>query len=150
MVWIEATAEDEVHIRAPAEAVMAFISDVPTCGKLWPGVQAIEPLGNDEYRWSLEERRTLGTVFRPEYVSRYQKHADNGISFTTVSGNVKSSSHWTITSLGDQVRLRLRVTSEVDAPVPRMLKKPAELFAKREVQSGMRSQLEGIKRRLEG
>lgn len=149
MVWIEATAEKNITVRATPEAAFQLLSDVPTIGMMWPGVDRVEPLGDNQYRWELEPRRTLGIVFKAEYVAQYKHNGRDEVTYDTVSGNVRSSGVWRVIPRGSGTEISMRVTSELEAPVPRMLKKPAELFAKKEVSDGLTAQLDQIRRRLE-
>ena len=47
------------------------------------------------------------------------------------------------------VRVSISVSSEIDAPVPRLMKKPASLFARREAAGNVETQLQRIKSHLE-
>lgn len=149
MVWIEATAERAVTIRAPRGKVLSFMERVETSGPLFPGVRRVEVLGEGRFRWLLEERRTLGTSFTGDYVARYTTRSDREITWDTESGNMKTRGSWRLEGADGAVRLVARVTTTLDAPVPRILKRPAELFAERETGSGLEVQLERVKSAIE-
>jgi uncharacterized membrane protein len=149
MVMLEATAERSLRIRAPIDQVLAAVLQVEVTGLFWPGVRAITPLGDATYRWELEPRRTLGIEFTAQYTSRYENNGRDQVTFDTVSGNVKSRGRWRLAASGAHTETVLQITSEVEVPVPRLLKKPAELFARKEVQEGIDAQLQALRKHLE-
>lgn len=143
MVWIESTVERSRTMRASKEAVLALIWDVPTSGPYFPGVDGIEPLGDDLYKWLLTERRTLNATFRGEYTAKYTRSGDQ-IHWETTEGNVQIKGVWTVSGPDGAVKVTVKVTNGLDAPVPRILKKPAGLFAELEAKNGLEKQLEKI------
>jgi carbon monoxide dehydrogenase subunit G len=149
MVMIETRAEASVTVEASPERAFALVRDVPAAGAFIPGVVRIEPVGDDTYRWQLQPRRGVGTTFTPDYVCRYTDNGRDEVSFQTVEGNVNVRGTWRVTPSGAGARITLSVHSEVDVPVPRLMKKPASLFASRDAQSSVERQLAGIKRRLD-
>ena len=148
MVWIEARASHEGTIRAKREDVLALLADVPVSGPMFPGVDRIEDVGNDRYRWVIKERRTLGTTFVGNYVAEYTR-TDDGVAWKTIEGNMKTHGTWRLAGSDGYVRVSVQATTELDAPVPRFLKAPAQLFAVKETRDGLKAQLEGIKAALE-
>lgn len=144
MVWIEASASHEVVIYADRAAIMELLKDIPVCGPMFPGVDRIESLGDNRYRWLIKERRTLGTSFVGQYIAEYT-HLPDAVSWKTVEGNMKTTGRWVLSGPDRAVRVRAEATTELDAPVPRFLKAPAQLFAVKETRDGLKTQLEGIK-----
>lgn len=134
-------------MRADKEAVLSFLMDVPASGPLFPGVDAIEPLGEDRYKWLLAERRTLNSSFRGEYTTKYTRTSDE-VRWETLEGNVQIKGVWRVSGPDGAVRVTVKVTNGLDAPVPRILKKPASLFAEMEAKNGLDKQLEKIEARL--
>lgn len=143
VVWIETTVERERTMRADKAAVLDLIMDVPTSGRFFPGVDGIEPAGEDRYKWLLTERRTLNSSFRGEYVAQYTRSGDE-VRWESVEGNMSVKGVWRVTGPDGAVRVHVRVTSSLDAPVPRILKKPASLFAEMESKNGLDKQLAKI------
>jgi uncharacterized membrane protein len=149
VVWISVNGEASISIRAAKEKVLALIRDVPVCGVLFPGVDAIADRGERRYQYTLATRQTLGSSFTGHYLAQYEEQGDR-ISWRTLEGNLKSSGTWHVGGVDGAVQLRLTVSTELEAPVPRILKKPAEIFAERETSQGIEKQLREIKKRLEG
>lgn len=143
MVWIETTVERTRTIPAETEKVLSLIMDVPTSGPFFPGVDQIVPLGDDTYRWELTERRTLGSSFRGVYTAQYQRSGSD-IRWQTIEGNIKVKGQWSVTGPNGAARVTVRVTTELDAPVPRILKKPAVVFAEMEAKNGLGKQLDKL------
>lgn len=147
VVWIETTVERERTMRADPEKVLELIMDVPTSGPLFPGVDQIVPLGDDTYRWELTERRTLGSSFRGVYKAQYQRSGSE-IRWKTQEGNIQVEGIWRVSGPPGAAKVTVRVTTGLDAPVPKILKKPATLFAEMEAKNGLAKQLEGLEARV--
>ena len=148
MVWIETHAERSLVIAADKSAIRALIVDVPTSGPFFPGVDRIDDLGDHTYGWWLTERRTLGTSFRGEYVTQYDVAGEGDVTWRTLRGNLEVTGRWSLSGPDGSVRVTVAVTTKRDAPVPRVLKKPAILFAEKEARDGLAKQLERVKDHL--
>lgn len=147
MVWIQASAERSRTVRADKETVLALLLDVCTSGPFFPGVDAIEDLGEGQFRWTLATRRTLGSSFTGCYIAKYEREGD-AVNWSTVEGNMTVKGRWTVSGPDGHLRLSVAVTSELDAPVPKILKKPAVLFAELESKNGLDKQLDKIEQHL--
>lgn len=149
--WIEAKADKSFFIRVPKAAIYALIRDVPTSGILFPGVDRIEDLGAAKFRWQLAERSTAGIKFRGEYVSQYDFSRDDEITFESIDGNMKTKGRWRFVAAGEGTNVSVRVENQIELPVPipRLLRKPVQMFADREVSSGFEQQFERIKAKLQ-
>ena len=91
----------------------------------------------------------LSHKFRGRYVNRYTEPAEGVVAFETVEGNRKTHGTWSVSGRDGAVTVAELLTVELDAPVPRILKKPATLFAERDAKNGVKRQLERIKQTLE-
>jgi len=150
VVWIEAKARVSLPVRATRDAIRALILDVPKSGPFFPGVNRIEDLGSGRYRWTLVERRTLGSRFTGLYVAEYREEGPDAVAWETVEGNIKVRGRWHIGGSDGFVQVTVECTTELDAPVPRILKAPAVLFAEKEARDGLKLQLERMKTHLGG
>lgn len=148
MAWIPAKSEVTMHIRAPLAAVFRFLTDVERSGRKFPGVETIERRP-DGFHWVLAERSTAGLKFKADYVVRYRDNGTNEISWTPVSGNLRSSGRWRMTPTPDGVNVTLTAESEADVKVPRLLAAIARTFAQREHDQGVAGYVAAIKRALE-
>ncbi|MEM7677886.1 MAG: hypothetical protein AAF449_17960 [Myxococcota bacterium] len=148
MVWIEATAGHQSVIHGTRDEIIALVRNVPVSGPMFPGVAGIDDLGESRYRWRLKERRTLGTSFSGSYVAEYTD-SDDGVSWKTVEGNMTTRGRWRVSGRDGQVLVHVEATTELDAPVPRVLKTPAQLFAVKETRDGLKTQVKGVKAFIE-
>ncbi|MEL7372717.1 MAG: hypothetical protein AAFN74_27580 [Myxococcota bacterium] len=148
MVWIEAAASHQAIVHGPREEIIALIRNVSMSGPMFPGVDRIEDLGENRYRWRIKERRTLGTSFTGNYVAEYTD-TDDGVSWKTIEGNMKTRGRWRASGRDGHVLVHVEAATELDAPVPRFLKAPAQLFATKETRDGLKAQLTGMKKFIE-
>jgi carbon monoxide dehydrogenase subunit G len=149
MVWVTARARETIRVNAPVAKVFALLVDVPCSGKMFPGIERIEDQGSGRYLWILVERRTLGKSFFGRYTTQHENNGKDEVRWRTIDGNVKTSGTWTLRGSDGAVDVTVDVESTVDAPVPSILKRPAELFAIHETTSGVSKQLAGIKAAVE-
>lgn len=149
MVWIEAVGSAEIFVHAAPDEAHRLILDVPKSGTFFPRVATVEDRGDGVYRFRLEPRRTLGSEFTADYITRYYPESPRVVRWETVEGNLRVRGRWLITETAGGVRLRVEVTTGLEAPVPRFLKKPATLFAQRETRQGLDAQLARFKAELE-
>ena len=149
MVQIETQAEATVRVAASRDRVRGLILDVVTSGVFFPDVEAVEALDEARYRFRLKPQRTLGITFVGEYVARYSQPEDGTVRWVTESGNIESAGTWRLGGSDGDMQVSLQITSRLDVPVPRLAKKPAELFARRVTANGLDAQLARFKAEAE-
>lgn len=149
MTEIIATGKNAVEVDAPIAEVFELLLDVPRVGMFWPGVDSIEPLGDNRYRWKNQPRTAAGKTFHTEYVALYENNGRDAIDFRSVEGNTTTRGAWRLRERGGRTEVSLEISSTVEIPIPRLMRKPAEIFAGREVTSGIGQQLERLKQTLE-
>ncbi len=144
MTEIVASGKRSAEIPAPLVEVFELLLDVPRVGMFWPGVERIDDLGDGRYRWTNEPRSAVGKTFYAVYVALYENNGRDEITFRSVEGNTDTHGSWRLRAVGDRTLVSVEVSSTVDIPIPRLLRKPAQLFAAREVRSGIDKQLQQI------
>lgn len=149
MTQIKAIGRGRARVRAALVDVFALLLDVERVGRWWPGVEKIESLGDGRYRWTNEPRRAVGKTFHTEYVAQYRDNGRDEITFHSVAGNTDTAGFWRLRSDRETTVVSVEISSAVDIPIPRLVKKPAEIFANREVTAGIEAQLAQIKKVLE-
>jgi carbon monoxide dehydrogenase subunit G len=149
MVWLTVRAKKKISIRATKQSVLDLLIDVPRSGKMFPGVRSIEDQGGGKFFWILEPRNTLGKTFEGRYTTQHENNGKDEVRWKWLDGNVKTNGVWRIGGVDDALELSIDSEVEVEAPVPSILKKPAEIFAEREQSGGIEKQLENIKRAVE-
>ncbi len=149
MVWLTVRAKKSIAIKATKASVFEVLKDVPRSGRMFPGVRLIEDQGSGKYLWVLDERRTLGKTFLGRYTTQHENNGTDEVRWKTIEGNVKTSGVWRIGGRDGAVELSVESEVEVEAPVPSILKKPAEIFAEKEQSGGIEEQLQNIRRAVE-
>jgi carbon monoxide dehydrogenase subunit G len=149
MTWIASSVQKSVSLNVPLERAFAFLVDVEKSGKLWDGIEKIEKTGDNRYRWVLTERSTAGLKFKGDYVCQYANNGKDEITWSYVSGNMKSSGRYRLTASGSTVTLNMSIDSEADAPIPSLMKAVAKPFAQSELNKGVDSFVVNLRRTLE-
>jgi uncharacterized membrane protein len=149
MTWIPSSAQKTVTINAPLDKVYALLADTEKSGRLWEGIEKIEKVGENRYRTVLTERSTAGLKFKGDYVSQYASNGKDEVSWTYVSGNMKSSGKYRMTAAGSAVTVSMSIESEADAPIPSLMKAVAKPFAQSELNKGLEAFAATLKRTLE-
>jgi hypothetical protein len=77
MTWIRSSSKKSIVIRADLDQVRSLLCDEVTCGKLMPGVETLEALGNSTYHYVLSEFQDGAVAFKPNYEARFDtSHPD--------------------------------------------------------------------------
>jgi hypothetical protein len=135
MVWIRSASRKSVTIRTDRERLHALLLDVVRCGRLMPGVESMEQIGDDLYHYRLAQVSNGAVVFTPDYVARFDTTDPDAISWEPQGEhNFKS---WGTFRVGDgpvpgelTLEIDTRAEAAVDvAPVVVVLIEP---FAKKE------------------
>ncbi len=149
MVWVEGVALETVTVRAPKAKVFETVKDVARCGMWIPGCELVEDVGDGKFHFRLAPRTTLGWTFIADYVATYTDNGVDEVKWVYDSGNMKSNGWWRISGTDGSVAVSCRCANNVDAQVPRILARPARLFANRETGQSIAKQLKRLKRELE-
>ncbi len=152
MVWIRTTTARETTIRTTREELRALLTDVTGCGRLMPGVEELEQVGDDLYHYRLAEVANGVVRFRPDYVARYD-HSDPDAITWEPHGEHNFRSWGTFHVLDgpspEEVVLRIDMRSEADVDVARVVVVLIEPFAQKETNEVTTGFLAAIKERLE-
>jgi hypothetical protein len=73
MTWVRSKSKARIEIRADVDTVRGFLSDVVRCGRLMPSVRTLEPIGDDIYRYVLEEFDNGSVSLAPDYEARFDR-----------------------------------------------------------------------------
>ncbi len=147
-VELEAKAHHRRFVMADKEPAIALLLDVVKSGPMFPGVRSVVDEGEGRFRFDLEPRRTLGVSFHGQYLTQYRREGDS-VHWSTVSGNLDVTGEWIVSEKAGRIEIEVKVLTKVEAPVPRILKKPAQLFADLELRDGMKVQLQNLQKSLE-
>lgn len=71
MTWIRSSSRGSIQIRRDPGTVRSFLSDVVTCGRLMPSVEALEAVGDGVYHYRLAEFSNGAVSLAPDYELRF-------------------------------------------------------------------------------
>lgn len=148
MASIECNADKTMRIPVPLEKLLALLIDIPVVGKLWSDVETVTDIGDNQYRYRLIERSTVGMKFRGEYIAKYENNGKDEVTWHTLEGNMDSRGHWRLYADGDGTRANLKVVSTITMPVPKLLMKAVRIFAEREMDTSVAAHLDNISKHL--
>jgi hypothetical protein len=81
MVWIRSGSNRTITIRVDRERLRTLLLDVVGCGKLMPGVEDLEQVGDDLYHYRLAEVSNGAVTFTPDYVARFDTTDPDAITW---------------------------------------------------------------------
>ncbi|MFL6144131.1 MAG: hypothetical protein ACJ72N_19985 [Labedaea sp.] len=135
MVWIRSASKRSITIRAEREQLHALLVDVVACGRLMPGVEELEAIGDRLYHYRLAKVSTGVVTFTPDYESRFHTADPDAISWEPHGEhNFKS---WGTFRISDgpgagELSLEIDTRAEASVDVNRVVVMLIEPFAKRE------------------
>ncbi|MFI5495812.1 hypothetical protein [Actinoplanes sp. NPDC051859] len=152
MVWIRTKTAKETTIRTSKEALRALLLDVTGCGRLMPGVEEMESIGDGLYHFRLAEVSNGVVRFQPDYVAKYDVSDPDAITWEPHGEhNFKSWGTYQVLDgpTPDEVVLRIDMRSEANVDVARVVVVLIEPFAQKETTDVTVGFLAAIKDRLE-
>lgn len=131
MIRVPAEVRRSFTLSVSPEAAFAVLQDVPTWGALFPGVEAISPLGGDVWRWEMEPMGPPAVQVRTVYACRYTFDAETrtvawapepGIGNATFEGAVTLAPEaGTAPEASGETRGELWLESVLEIPAPRFV-----------------------------
>ena len=126
---VEATARIDRAFQLAAAPIDAWtlLADVPRWGRLFPHVEAVDPLpesGPDVYRWTLSPLGPPGVRVRTVYACRYRRHPDaRALAWTPVEGvgNARFEGEVRLAPDGRGTAGTLRLVAMLQIPAPAFL-----------------------------
>jgi carbon monoxide dehydrogenase subunit G len=149
MVLIRVETKKHVIVAATKRAAFQLLRDVEAVAQLMPGVERTETLAGNCYRCVLKPQSSLGFHFQGDYVCAYQDNGRDEISWTSPEGNMRSTGTWKIGGRDGAVTLTLQICTEIELPVPRVLRFAAQKYAELQASRGIDTQLALIREPLE-
>ncbi len=152
MAWIRSATNRSVLIRTGRERLRALLADVAGCGRLMPGVEELERIGDDLYHYRLARVSNGAIAFTPDYVARFDTGDPDAIAWEPHGEhNFRSWGRFLIEDgpTPEETRLRIDTRSEawVDvAPVVLVLIEP---FAQKEMDEVTEGFLTAVKEAAE-
>jgi carbon monoxide dehydrogenase subunit G len=115
----------EFEVKAAAADVFAVLSDVPTSASHFPKVAKLVDMGENTYRWEMEKVGTAQVNIQTIYASKYVSDKKKGsVVWTPVKGvgNALIGGSWAITDKKKSTLVVLKITGEVQVPLPGLMK----------------------------
>ena len=115
----------EFEVKGKAADVFAVLSDVPTSVSHFPKVDKLTDLGDGVYKWEMEKVGTAQVNIQTVYASKYvSDKAKGSVKWTPVKdvGNAQVSGSWKIVDNKKSTSIELKITANVDVPLPGIMK----------------------------
>ena len=115
----------EFEVKASAKDIFDVLSDVPTSASHFPKVARLVDLGKGAYRWEMEKVGTAKMNIQTIYASKYVSDRKKGtVTWTPVAGegNALISGSWTITDKKKSTQVVLKISGELQVPLPSLMK----------------------------
>ena len=115
----------EFEVKASAKDIFDVLSDVPASASHFPKVARLVDLGKGAYRWEMEKVGTAKMNIQTIYASKYVSDRKRGtVTWTPVAGegNALISGSWTITDKKKSTQVVLKISGELQVPLPSLMK----------------------------
>jgi len=144
--------ERSVTVKAPIDAVYAYLWDVVGSSRCIPGLASCKKAGRDTYKFVYDERSAAGISMTVRYTAAYTGDGKAAIRFTGTAAtgdNTDVEGELRLGKAGKGTKITLRQTLAPDTPVPALLQRLVKSFAQREADTVAAEYLENLKRALE-
>lgn len=135
-------------VNADIDRVFSLLSDVQTSVSHFPNVQTLTDLGDNAFRWEMEEVSSGGYSVKTIYASQYVVDSDaKTITWTPIKGegNGLVSGKWEVTATENGTQLSFSTKAELTLPFPRLLKVVTSPIVKQEFTSLVDTYLNNLK-----
>ncbi len=112
-------------VNADIDTVFSLVSDVPAAVSHFPNVQELIDLGDNRFRWEMEEVSSGGYAVKTIYACQYVADKDaKTVVWTPIKGegNGIVSGRCELTEGEDGTHILFTTNAELTIPVPRLLK----------------------------
>lgn len=135
MVWIRAASNKAITIKTDRQRLRDTLLDIVGCGRLMPGVEKLERVGDDVYHYRLVEVSNGAVSFTPDYEARFDTSDPDAITWQP-NGEHSFKSWGTFrieeTGVPDELVLRIDTRSEAQVDVAPAVVVLIEPFARKE------------------
>lgn len=107
------------------DTVFSLLSDVPAAVSHFPKVQELTDLGDNTFRWEMEEVSSGGYTVKTIYACQYVTDSDaKTIVWTPIKGegNGIVTGKWQLTEVETGTQISFSTKAELTLPFPRLLK----------------------------
>ena len=135
MVWIRSASNRTITIRTDRARLRALLLDVVACGRLMPGVEELQKVGDDLYHYRLAQVSNGAVTFTPDYVTTFNATDPDTITWEPYGEHNFRS--WGTFRIGDgaasdELTLQIDTRSEALVDVDPVVVVLLEPFARKE------------------
>eukprot|EP00761_Pharyngomonas_kirbyi_P011992 gb/GECH01012019.1/.p1 GENE.gb/GECH01012019.1/~~gb/GECH01012019.1/.p1 ORF type:complete len:475 (+),score=122.66 gb/GECH01012019.1/:1-1425(+) len=144
--------DSPIKVNRPASQVLDLLTNVPKVSQCYPGIQKLETLGNNTYRWIMEDKKVGTTHMQANFINKYKKQG-NTLSWESVtdrSTNTSCSGKIVVNSQGNNCTVGAKVNLNVDISLSSLLVPFAQAMGNREISNTWLTYLNSIKQTVEG
>jgi hypothetical protein len=152
MVWIRSASKRSITIRTDRERLRALLLDIVGCGRLMPGVETLEQVGENLYHYRLAKVSNGAVNFTADYVNRFDTSDPDSITWEPDGEhNMRSWGTFRISDgpVPGELNLEIDTRAEAALDVAKVVVILIEPFAKRESDQVTKGFLEAIRRTAE-
>ncbi len=134
---------------ADINTVFSLLSDIPASVAHFPNVQELVDLGDNTYRWEMEEVSSGGYSVKTLYACQYNADdEEKTIVWTPIKGegNGVVSGKWQLTEVDSGTEIVFTTKAELTLPFPRLLKMVASPIIKSEFTEMVETYLSNLKK----
>ncbi len=138
-------------LDVPIDKVEAHFGDLDQIVKAYAGLKSHEKLDDKTLRFRLEPKKAVGVTFHGQYDCKYEFTEEDVLTWKTVNedANIFSEGRAEFTKLGDtKTKVKYRQRMEMEIPVNRLVGKAISPIVKREIEGGVKSYLDRMRRAL--
>jgi len=148
MIQLRVETKKHAIIRATTRDVFELLRKVEELALLMPDVERIDRLGAGRFSCVLKRQASFGISFQGHYVCDYEDNGKDEVRWRSPEGNMRSSGSWKVSGRDGAANLTLDLTTEVDLPLPRVLRFPTLKYAELQASRGVDLQLASLRARL--
>lgn len=117
------------------EKALAYLTHYDVAiAKSFPGVEKLEPTGNDTYRWQFEKIAYGGYDFAIGFTTRFRNEGDALVMEPVADGSKNQlSGRWKLESAGSGTKVHFEASLTLELPVPFFLKGMATSVTQKEI-----------------
>lgn len=147
-ITIELTRD--IELAADYDTVFDLLADVPKSAGHFPKLAHLEDLGDNTYRWEMEEVGVDKYSIQSVYACKYDSDKANGkVTWEPIEGEgngiVRGS--WTVKRQGESsTRAKFSTKAEMTLPMPGMLKLAISPVVKHEFNSLVDTYMDNLKK----
>lgn len=145
--------EDSVTVRAGLDRVYAFLLDAAGWADCVPGLDECKRTKAGTYKYRYKERSAGPVSMTVCYTARYEGNGTDEISFESLGAAGDNTEVRGVIRLKSAAKGSTRITfkqmAAPDTPIPSFVQGMVRSLVEREAASGIREQLENIKRAIE-